>query len=85
MTLSIGIDLGTSGVKAVLIDEAHRVRAVASQPIAVSIPQVGWSEQSPELWVSAVIGCMDELAATEPFLTKAVNAALTRVSDTTPW
>ena len=74
MTLSIGIDLGTSGVKAVLIDAAHRVRAVASQPIAVSIPQVGWSEQSPELWVSAVIGCMDELAATEPFLTKAVSA-----------
>lgn len=74
MTLTIGIDLGTSGVKAVLIEGSHDVRAVAAQPIAVSIPHLGWSEQDPELWVSAVIGCIDALAATQPFLIQAVSA-----------
>jgi xylulokinase len=46
----IGIDLGTSGVKAVLLDRAGDVRGSASAPLAVSRPQPRWSEQAPRDW-----------------------------------
>lgn len=66
MTLTIGIDLGTSGVKAVILQDAETVLADAAQPIAVSIPHVGWSEQDADDWVAAVWSCLDRLAATAP-------------------
>ena len=66
MTLTIGIDLGTSVVKAVLMTDATRVLATAARPIAVSIPQVGWSEQNADDWVVAVWACLDSLAADAP-------------------
>jgi xylulokinase len=66
MALHIGIDLGTSGIKAVLIEDLARVVAVASEPVAVSRPHVGWSEQDPDLWVSSVMSCLDRLATEAP-------------------
>lgn len=66
MTLHIGIDLGTSGIKAVLIEDLSRVISVAALPVAVSRPQVGWSEQDPDLWVQTVFACLDQLAQTAP-------------------
>ncbi len=72
MTLTIGIDLGTSGIKAVLLEDAERVVGSAARPVAVSIPRVGWSEQDADLWVAAVWDCLDELAAAHPGLMGAV-------------
>ncbi|MEX3982648.1 xylulokinase [Paraburkholderia sp. EG287A] len=46
----IGIDLGTSGVKAVLLDRAGDVLGSASAPLTVSRPQPRWSEQAPQDW-----------------------------------
>lgn len=66
MAFHIGIDLGTSGIKAVLIEDLARVVAVSAEPVAVSRPQVGWSEQDPDLWVSTVLACLDRLAAEAP-------------------
>lgn len=66
MSLHIGIDLGTSGIKAVLFEELARPLAEAQHPVAVSRPQVGWSEQDPDLWVAAVFACLDQLAAARP-------------------
>ena len=66
MALHIGIDLGTSGIKAVLIEDQTRVIAVASEPVAVSRPKVGHSEQDADLWVSCVFACLDRLAAEAP-------------------
>jgi xylulokinase len=66
MALHIGIDLGTSGIKAVLIEELTRVIAVAAEPIAVSRPKVGHSEQDADLWVSTVLACLDRLAVEAP-------------------
>jgi xylulokinase len=63
MSLLIGIDLGTSGVKAILTEASGAVLAEAAVPLAVSIPQVGWSEQPADLWVEAVFSCLDALAA----------------------
>lgn len=64
--LAIGVDLGTSGIKAVLMEDARRALGQAARPVAASIPQVGWSEQDPDLWVSAVWACLDELSAAHP-------------------
>lgn len=62
----LGIDIGTSGVKAVLVNEAGAVVATAARELALSHPQPLWSEQDPDAWVEAAIGAVDELAATHP-------------------
>ena len=49
----LGIDLGTSGVKAILLDEADRVLAQEAVPLEVSRPRPLWSEQDPEDWWAA--------------------------------
>ncbi len=73
MTLFIGIDLGTSGVKAILIENGTAVLAESAVPLAISIPHVGWSEQPADLWVTAVFACLDRLAADHPHLMPAVQ------------
>ncbi len=50
MPLLLGIDVGTSSTKAIVLDERGRVRATASAPHPISHPQPGWSEQQPREW-----------------------------------
>ncbi len=50
----LGLDIGTSSVKALLVDGGQRVVAEASTPLSVSRPQPLWSEQDPEDWVQGV-------------------------------
>jgi xylulokinase len=57
----LGIDLGTSGVKLVLVDEAQRVVAQATAELEVSRPRPLWSEQDPEAWWNAACHAMDAL------------------------
>jgi xylulokinase len=59
----IGLDLGTSGLKGVLIDDDQRVLAEATAPLSVSRPQDGWSEQSPADWIAAAEAVFDALGA----------------------
>lgn len=59
----IGLDLGTSGLKGILIDEAQTVLAEATAPLTVQRPHDGWSEQSPAAWIAAAEIVMDRLAA----------------------
>lgn len=54
----LGIDLGTSSVKIVLIDEAQAVVATADQPLTVSRPKPLWSEQDPQDWWRATQAAM---------------------------
>ena len=61
--LTLGIDLGTSGVKAALLADDDRVLATAGRPLAVSHPRPGYSEQDPEDWWRAVCASIDELHA----------------------
>ena len=49
----LGLDLGTSGVKAMLIDGDQRVIGSASGGLDVSRPHSGWSEQEPAHWIRA--------------------------------
>jgi xylulokinase len=59
----IGLDLGTSGLKGVLIDDAQSVLAEATAPLQVQRPHDGWSEQSPADWIAAAEAVMDALSA----------------------
>lgn len=59
----LGLDLGTSGLKAVLIDEDQRLLAEATAPLTVQRPQGGWSEQNPAEWLAAAETVMTALAA----------------------
>ncbi|MDE3122288.1 MAG: xylulokinase [Paracoccaceae bacterium] len=59
----LGLDLGTSGLKGILIDENQKVVAEASAPLTVSRPFDGWSEQSPAAWIAATESVFDALAA----------------------
>jgi xylulokinase len=62
----LGIDIGTSGVKAVLVDEAGAILATSACGLALSHPAPLWSEQDPDAWVEAAIRAVDQLAATHP-------------------
>jgi xylulokinase len=70
----LGIDIGTSGVKAVVMDGADRPAAETSSPIAISHPQPLWSEQEPRDWIAAVEQALDALAASAPHAMAAVKA-----------
>lgn len=65
----IGIDLGTSSVKAILVDERQRVLATAARELSVSRPAPLWSEQAPADWIAATLDVLRSLkdAAPEAF------------------
>lgn len=50
MTFLLGIDLSTTGAKALLIDDEGRVVSSATTPLSLSTPHSLWSEQNPEDW-----------------------------------
>ncbi|WP_273509196.1 xylulokinase [Planktotalea frisia] len=59
----IGLDLGTSSLKAILIDDDQSILAEHAVPLTVSRPQDGWSEQDPSQWFAATDLAMKSLAA----------------------
>jgi xylulokinase len=59
----IGLDLGTSGLKGVLIDGDQTVLAEATAPLTVARAAPGWSEQSPADWIAAAETVLDALAS----------------------
>lgn len=59
--LYIGIDLGTSAMKLLLMDEQGTVRRVVSREYPLEFPQPGWSQQNPEDWWQALCSGMPEL------------------------
>ncbi|WP_112311104.1 xylulokinase [Pseudogemmobacter bohemicus] len=56
----LGLDLGTSGIRALLMDAGQRIIGSASASTPVSRPHPGWSEQDPALWTGA---CQEAVAA----------------------
>lgn len=62
----LGLDLGTSELKALLLDRQHRVLATARAPLTVQRPKPLWSEQSPAAWWQALEIVMDQLQREQP-------------------
>ncbi len=59
----IGIDLGTSAVKLLLVDEGGSVVREMTKEYPISFPRPGWSEQEPADWWNAVLAGVPELVS----------------------
>ncbi|MEP1384916.1 MAG: xylulokinase [Paraglaciecola sp.] len=68
----LGIDLGTSSVKVIVLDDNDTLVAQASSPLQVSRPKPLWSEQDPHAWWQATNLAMEELKANHSELLKTV-------------
>ncbi len=61
--LYIGVDLGTSAVKLLLMNENGKIQNIVSKEYPLYFPHPGWSEQNPEDWWKAVVEGIQELTA----------------------
>src|SRR5665647_1182559 len=66
MDVSLGIDLGTSGVKVALVDALGRAVAVSTRTFAIRIPQPSWAEAAPAEWARATRDALGEILARTP-------------------
>lgn len=57
----LGIDLGTSGVRAILADAEGMVHGTAERAVVTTRPHSGWSEQDPADWISACDAALSSL------------------------
>lgn len=64
--VSLGIDLGTSELKAILLDAQGDVLATAGARVSVSRRRAGWSEQDPADWWQACLTALGQLRAEHP-------------------
>ena len=63
MTLLLGLDVGTTGARAVLVDESGAVRAAASAEYPLHSPRPGWTEQDPSDWWAGARSAVRRAAA----------------------
>lgn len=61
--LFIGIDLGTSAVKLLLMDQDGKIHKIVSKEYSIYFPNSGWSEQRPEDWFAQTMDGIKELIA----------------------
>ena len=62
----IGIDLGTSGAKTILIDHKQNILSVAHAKLDVHSPYDGFNEQNPQDWIQALENCLLQLQKKQP-------------------
>ncbi|HGN0129005.1 TPA: xylulokinase [Proteus mirabilis] len=62
----LGLDLGTSSVKAIIMNEQGDVVASHSIPLTLSRPHPQWSEQDPQVWWQATDEAIKQLSRTQP-------------------
>ncbi|HEU4631956.1 MAG TPA: xylulokinase [Gemmatimonadaceae bacterium] len=62
----LGLDVGTSGVKAVLVAPGGEVEAATTVPLTLQTPHPGWAEQDPEAWWAASLAAIRALRARRP-------------------
>jgi xylulokinase len=68
----LGIDIGTTGVKVLLLDQSHGVIGSCSAALTLSRPVPGWSEQNPHDWITATSQAIDKLNQLYPHQLSAV-------------
>jgi xylulokinase len=63
MDYLLGIDLGTSGAKTMIVDSDGKTLGVGRREYGIDTPQPGWAEQDPNVWVAAAIATTREALA----------------------
>ena len=63
MAVVLGIDVGTSGTRTLVVDEQGKVLGAASSPHTDHTPKPLWSEQEPEEWWTATVNSVKEAMA----------------------
>jgi xylulokinase len=63
MSFLLGLDIGTSGCKAVLIAPDGAVRSEATSEYPMAVPRPGWAEQNPEDWWEATVASIKQVLA----------------------
>ena len=74
MSVLLGIDIGTSSVKAMLLDVENGMIDVRAKEYGVDIPSPGFAEHNPELWWTSLKEVLSELRSVRPEEYKAVAA-----------
>ena len=64
--LFLGVDVGTSGVKALLVTAGGDVTATVTTPLTLETPEPGWAEQAPDAWWSAAAVSIRQLLEGSP-------------------
>ena len=62
----LGLDVGTSGVKAILVNPKGDVEASVVVPLQLQTPHPGWAEQDPEAWWQASVSSIKGVLASKP-------------------
>ena len=57
----IGIDLGTSAVKLLLMNEEGGIKKIVTREYPLIFPKSGWAEQDPENWITGTLDGLKEL------------------------
>lgn len=74
MRTVLGMDLGTSSLKCVVMDAAGQIRASAERSYPTQTSHPGWAEQNPDDWIEALRSALTELRRLEPHLIDALAA-----------
>ncbi|MEP6618404.1 MAG: xylulokinase [bacterium] len=62
----LGLDIGTSGVKAILVSRSGEVAATSTTPLTMSTPRPGWAEQDPAAWWDATLESIHAIRRARP-------------------
>jgi xylulokinase len=62
----LGLDVGTSGVKAILVSSSGDLQASATSPLTMQTPQPGWAEQHPQAWWDATLASIAAVKRAKP-------------------
>ena len=76
--LTLSIDLGTSSVRAALVDRRGKLIALASRGFAQTVPRFGWAEQSASAWWEATVAAIREVLAGNSYMSAAMHEKLAR-------
>ena len=67
MSLLMGIDLGTSSIKTIVMTQDGEILSIANRTYEINSPHLGWAEQDPEEWWRCTLDCISELFSTKQF------------------
>lgn len=74
MSRLIGLDIGTSSVKAMLMEEDGKCLGITNAAYDVDIPRVGWAEQNPDMWYEKTTDILKELLSKEGLNSEEIRA-----------